>query len=215
VRFADPSSYDLWAVGWRRRLDQESTSRQDRVAAVRTADPLFIPRNRLVAAALNAAMGNKISSLSKNCSMLYHGHTGTDRIWKGKSSQPVRSSRSSRRSAGRKLLKLKFSPRRNWRWAIIESQTLCRLATAPSTDRPAIHRLHLLSRACGSRTGPDRERRHECACPFPNAFHSRPQSASPSSSARSRSTRGRLLFSLSVLSCSSSSPPLLSTLLVG
>jgi uncharacterized protein YdiU (UPF0061 family) len=57
--FADPGSYDLWAAGWRRRLDQEFTSRQDRAATMRTANPLFIPRNHLVEAALDAAMGRQ------------------------------------------------------------------------------------------------------------------------------------------------------------
>jgi uncharacterized protein YdiU (UPF0061 family) len=57
--FTDPGSYDLWAAGWRRRMDQESTSQQDRVAAMRTANPLFIPRNHLVEAALNAAVGEQ------------------------------------------------------------------------------------------------------------------------------------------------------------
>jgi uncharacterized protein YdiU (UPF0061 family) len=57
--FADPGSYDLWAVGWRRRLDQESTSPQNRVAAMRATNPLFIPRNHLVEAALNAGIGQQ------------------------------------------------------------------------------------------------------------------------------------------------------------
>jgi uncharacterized protein YdiU (UPF0061 family) len=40
-------------------MDQEFTSRQDRAATMRTANPLFIPRNHLVEAALDAAMGRQ------------------------------------------------------------------------------------------------------------------------------------------------------------
>jgi uncharacterized protein YdiU (UPF0061 family) len=54
--FADPSAYDSWAVGWRRRLEEEAGPRQARAAAMRMANPAFIPRNHMVEAALNAAM---------------------------------------------------------------------------------------------------------------------------------------------------------------
>jgi uncharacterized protein YdiU (UPF0061 family) len=54
--FADPSAYDSWAVGWRRRLEEEATPGQARAAAMRMANPAFIPRNHIVEAALNAAM---------------------------------------------------------------------------------------------------------------------------------------------------------------
>jgi uncharacterized protein YdiU (UPF0061 family) len=53
--FADPGAYDAWATGWRRRLDEESVSREERAAAMRRTNPLFIPRNHVVEAALNAA----------------------------------------------------------------------------------------------------------------------------------------------------------------
>jgi uncharacterized protein YdiU (UPF0061 family) len=53
--FADPGAYDAWAAGWRRRLDEEPVSREERAAAMRRTNPLFIPRNHLVEAALNAA----------------------------------------------------------------------------------------------------------------------------------------------------------------
>ncbi len=54
--FADPSAYDAWAVGWRRRLEEEPASAQARAAAMRMANPAFIPRNHMVEAALNVAM---------------------------------------------------------------------------------------------------------------------------------------------------------------
>jgi uncharacterized protein YdiU (UPF0061 family) len=53
--FADPSAYDAWARAWRVRLNVESGSSQARAAAMRAVNPLFIPRNHLVQAALSAA----------------------------------------------------------------------------------------------------------------------------------------------------------------
>lgn len=53
--FADPTAYDSWAAGWRRRLEEESADGQARSAAMRRVNPLFIPRNHLVEAALDAA----------------------------------------------------------------------------------------------------------------------------------------------------------------
>ncbi|WP_158790362.1 YdiU family protein [Granulicella sp. L60] len=54
--FADPGVYDSWATGWRRRLEAEPASAQERAAAMRMANPAFIPRNHLVQAALDAAV---------------------------------------------------------------------------------------------------------------------------------------------------------------
>jgi serine/tyrosine/threonine adenylyltransferase len=53
--FDDPGAYDSWAVEWRRRLEGESVDGQVRSAAMRSMNPLFIPRNHLVEAALDAA----------------------------------------------------------------------------------------------------------------------------------------------------------------
>jgi uncharacterized protein YdiU (UPF0061 family) len=53
--FADPAAYDAWAPGWRRRLEEESTDKQARTAAMRRVNPKFIPRNHLVEATLDAA----------------------------------------------------------------------------------------------------------------------------------------------------------------
>jgi uncharacterized protein YdiU (UPF0061 family) len=54
--FADPAAYDGWAAAWRERLAAESTSAPERAAAMRKANPAFIPRNHLVEEALNAAV---------------------------------------------------------------------------------------------------------------------------------------------------------------
>ena len=54
--FADPAAYDAWAVAWRERLQEETISEQERAAAMRMANPAFIPRNHRVEAALSAAV---------------------------------------------------------------------------------------------------------------------------------------------------------------
>jgi serine/tyrosine/threonine adenylyltransferase len=54
--FADPAAYDAWASAWRRRLDEEPGSGQERAAAMRAVNPVFIPRNHVVEAALDAAI---------------------------------------------------------------------------------------------------------------------------------------------------------------
>jgi uncharacterized protein YdiU (UPF0061 family) len=54
--FADPGAYDSWSGGWRRRLEEESISGAERAAEMRRANPVFIPRNHLVEAALSAAV---------------------------------------------------------------------------------------------------------------------------------------------------------------
>ena len=59
--FGEPGDYDSWAAAWRRRLQEEpgtsdSAAGQARAAAMRAANPVFIPRNHLVEAALRAAV---------------------------------------------------------------------------------------------------------------------------------------------------------------
>jgi serine/tyrosine/threonine adenylyltransferase len=54
--FNDASSYDLWAARWRQRLQEESSSGPERAARMRKANPVFIPRNHMVEAALGAAV---------------------------------------------------------------------------------------------------------------------------------------------------------------
>lgn len=54
--FTSPESYDVWATGWHRRLEEEPASPQARASAMRNENSLFIPRNHLVEAALNAAV---------------------------------------------------------------------------------------------------------------------------------------------------------------
>jgi uncharacterized protein YdiU (UPF0061 family) len=54
--FVDPGAYDAWAVAWRGRLEEEGASAQERAAAMRMANPAFIPRNHLVQAVIDAAV---------------------------------------------------------------------------------------------------------------------------------------------------------------
>ncbi len=54
--FRDPGAYDSWAAGWRLRLGQEPVAAEERAAAMRLANPVFIPRNHLVEAVLQLAV---------------------------------------------------------------------------------------------------------------------------------------------------------------
>ena len=56
VLFADPSGFDIWASAWHKRLDRERVSAEERVAAMRKVNPMFIPRNHLVEAVIQAAV---------------------------------------------------------------------------------------------------------------------------------------------------------------
>jgi uncharacterized protein YdiU (UPF0061 family) len=56
--FTDPSDFDDWAARWRRRLADEGAAADQRRAAMRAANPAFIPRNHLVEEAISAAVTN-------------------------------------------------------------------------------------------------------------------------------------------------------------
>ncbi|HUN50262.1 MAG TPA: YdiU family protein [Candidatus Sulfotelmatobacter sp.] len=53
--FDDPAAFDGWAEAWRRRLAREAGDPAARRAAMRAANPAFIPRNHRVEAVLAAA----------------------------------------------------------------------------------------------------------------------------------------------------------------
>jgi uncharacterized protein YdiU (UPF0061 family) len=53
--FIDPTAFDAWALAWRARLATEPHPPAARAAAMRAANPAFIPRNHRVQAALSAA----------------------------------------------------------------------------------------------------------------------------------------------------------------
>jgi uncharacterized protein YdiU (UPF0061 family) len=53
--FAEPAAYDEWAVRWRQRIGDEEMAPAARLAAMRTVNPAFIPRNHRVEAVIEAA----------------------------------------------------------------------------------------------------------------------------------------------------------------
>lgn len=81
--FVDPGAYDSWAVDWRRRLEKEPVSGQERAAAMRMANPAFIPRNHMVEAALDAAIKRQdlwpFEELLDVVSRPYEGRPGLER----------------------------------------------------------------------------------------------------------------------------------------
>lgn len=54
--FANPVAYEGWAKQWHKRLAQESTSVEERSTLMKRVNPLFIPRNHLVEAVIDAAV---------------------------------------------------------------------------------------------------------------------------------------------------------------
>ena len=57
--FRDPTTYDTWAAAWTQRLEEEPIAAEDRTAAMRRANPAFIPRNHRVAALIDAAVNHQ------------------------------------------------------------------------------------------------------------------------------------------------------------
>ena len=53
--FADPTAFDNWASEWRQRLAKEPIDARARAEAMRRVNPIYIPRNHVVEAALDAA----------------------------------------------------------------------------------------------------------------------------------------------------------------
>ncbi|WP_263417131.1 protein adenylyltransferase SelO [Terriglobus albidus] len=53
--FTNPVAFDEWEPRWRQRLAEENLSPEERAAQMRRTNPIYIPRNHLVEAALEAA----------------------------------------------------------------------------------------------------------------------------------------------------------------
>jgi len=53
--FTDPTDIDAWLVAWRERTGRETLSDAQTVAAMRTVNPAFIPRNHRIEQAIRAA----------------------------------------------------------------------------------------------------------------------------------------------------------------
>jgi serine/tyrosine/threonine adenylyltransferase len=56
--FTDPAAFDDWVARWRQRLAEEGERTEARQAAMRAANPVFIPRNHLVEEAISAAVSH-------------------------------------------------------------------------------------------------------------------------------------------------------------
>jgi len=54
--FSDPAAFDAWEGRWRQRLSREPATIEARREAMLQANPLFIPRNHLIEAAIEAAV---------------------------------------------------------------------------------------------------------------------------------------------------------------
>jgi serine/tyrosine/threonine adenylyltransferase len=54
--FADPETYDQWAVRWRQRVSIEPQTPAERTAMMRVTNPAFIPRNHRIEAVIQAAV---------------------------------------------------------------------------------------------------------------------------------------------------------------
>ncbi len=61
--FAEPEAFDAWAREWRARLASEGRSDEERRAAMRAANPAFIPRNHRVEQAIQAATAGDLGPL--------------------------------------------------------------------------------------------------------------------------------------------------------
>ncbi len=53
--FDNPAALDVWLGQWRQRLALENTPAMDRAIAMRAVNPVYIPRNHRIEAAIAAA----------------------------------------------------------------------------------------------------------------------------------------------------------------
>ena len=53
--FSDPAAFDHWALQWRTRLRQEGSDDAIREARMHAVNPVYIPRNHRIEAAIRAA----------------------------------------------------------------------------------------------------------------------------------------------------------------
>ncbi|MEO1121165.1 MAG: YdiU family protein, partial [Pseudomonadota bacterium] len=66
----EPAAFEPWATRWRARLAEDPTTPPERSAAMRAANPLFIPRNHLVEGALAAAEDGDLEPFERLCRVL-------------------------------------------------------------------------------------------------------------------------------------------------
>jgi uncharacterized protein YdiU (UPF0061 family) len=69
--FADPSSFDTWAVKWRQRLIDDGGDSTQRAVAMKQVNPLYIPRNHLIEEAIVAAVTDRDFSFFEQLTTLF------------------------------------------------------------------------------------------------------------------------------------------------
>ena len=70
--FADSSDFDRWLPKWLARSEQEPATAADRADAMDRANPIYVPRNHLVEAALSAAQAGDLSVMDRLLGALEH-----------------------------------------------------------------------------------------------------------------------------------------------
>jgi len=63
--FENPSQIDAWLEGFQARLAREPGSAEDRAAAMNRVNPVYIPRNHMVEAALQSATGGDLAPFER------------------------------------------------------------------------------------------------------------------------------------------------------
>ena len=57
-QFEDPKDFDIWAAKWQNRLTEEDSTKEQQQALMQSVNPVYIPRNHQVEAAIRAAEDN-------------------------------------------------------------------------------------------------------------------------------------------------------------
>jgi len=70
AEFAQPEAFDGWAEGWRARLARDGRDEAQTRAALRAANPAFIPRNHRIEEAIQAALGGDFAPFHRLCDVL-------------------------------------------------------------------------------------------------------------------------------------------------
>jgi uncharacterized protein YdiU (UPF0061 family) len=68
--FANPSAFDAWAIQWRQRLSLEQRSTAERRAGMLAVNPMFIPRNHRIEAAIADAEVGKSEKFNEIVNVL-------------------------------------------------------------------------------------------------------------------------------------------------
>ena len=57
-QFEDPKDFDIWAEKWQKRLTEEVSTKEQQQALMQSVNPVYIPRNHQIEAAIRAAEDN-------------------------------------------------------------------------------------------------------------------------------------------------------------